>query len=249
MFDAQRDRSREEVRDFLLAQAEADPLIRGAAVTGSAAEGREDRWSDIDLFFGATDVEAALSGFSALVYAELGALHHFDLAAGSARYRAFLLPGLLEVDLGFAPAEEWGPLGDGGFRVVFGEPAPRCPASADPDHLVGLAWHHAVHTRTALAREKLFEALHWVNALRDHVLRDHVLACLRHGLPSAYGKGGHLLPEAVAARLRAAIPAQLTGEEIARALFASVDAFAQALRARDPELADRLAPALTQSLH
>ena len=246
MFDAQQGRSREEVYDSLLAQAEADPLIRGAAITGSAAEGREDRWSDIDLFFGATDVEAALSGFSARVYAELGALHHFDLASGSARYRAFLLPGLLEVDLGFAPADEWGPLGDGGFRVVFGEPAPRVPASADPDHLVGLAWHHAVHARTALAREKLFEALHWANALRDHVL---ALACLRHGLPSAYGKGGHLLPEADAARLRSAIPAQLTGAEIARALSAAVDALAHELRVRDPELANRLAPALAQSQH
>ena len=43
------------MRRQLLGLAENDPRITGAAVTGSAADGQEDRWSDIDLFFGVAD--------------------------------------------------------------------------------------------------------------------------------------------------------------------------------------------------
>jgi predicted nucleotidyltransferase len=38
------------VRTRLIARARRDARITGAAVTGSATRGAEDRWSDIDLF-------------------------------------------------------------------------------------------------------------------------------------------------------------------------------------------------------
>ena len=40
---------RELLRDELVAAAKGDNRITGAALTGSAAAGREDEWSDIDL--------------------------------------------------------------------------------------------------------------------------------------------------------------------------------------------------------
>jgi predicted nucleotidyltransferase len=40
---------RARLRDALLSVARADERISGAALTGSAASGSEDRWSDIDL--------------------------------------------------------------------------------------------------------------------------------------------------------------------------------------------------------
>lgn len=46
---------RERVRTWLLEKARADPRITGAAVTGSASHGAEDRWSDVDLFFGVAE--------------------------------------------------------------------------------------------------------------------------------------------------------------------------------------------------
>jgi hypothetical protein len=110
------------VRRRLLELAEKDPRITGAAVTGSAADGNEDRWSDIDLFFGVGDLvalDAVVSDWSSYLYGELGALHHFDLKVPTAVYRAFLLPSCLEVDLGFAPADQFGPVGPH-FRAVFG---------------------------------------------------------------------------------------------------------------------------------
>jgi len=52
---------REKIRSELVALARDDPRITGAALTGSASVGREDRYSDIDLAFGvrtAADVSA-----------------------------------------------------------------------------------------------------------------------------------------------------------------------------------------------
>lgn len=40
---------REQLREGLVSAAYADTRITGAAITGSAAVGREDQWSDIDL--------------------------------------------------------------------------------------------------------------------------------------------------------------------------------------------------------
>jgi len=70
---------RDELRRRLLRLAEQDARITGAAITGSAADGREDRWSDIDLFFGVAEgvpLHAVLSDWSDYLYGEVGALHH-----------------------------------------------------------------------------------------------------------------------------------------------------------------------------
>ena len=101
------------VRDLLLKRAQDDEKIIAAALTGSGSRGAEDRWSDVDLYFGVADGTAredALDEWSSFLYRELGALHHFDLDAGYAIYRGFLLPGGLEVDIAFACADRFGPL-------------------------------------------------------------------------------------------------------------------------------------------
>lgn len=112
---------RERVRARLLERAADDPRIVGAAVTGSAARGEQDRWSDVDLYFGVAAGVAppdVVRQWSDVVYAELGGVHHFDVDSGPATYRAFLRPDLLEIDLGFAPADAFGPRGGGAFHVV-----------------------------------------------------------------------------------------------------------------------------------
>jgi predicted nucleotidyltransferase len=79
MFTAE---ERDGIRDPLLERARADHRITGAALTGSAALGTQDRWSDIDLFFGVEvglEPRDVLGEWSDFVYAELGAVHHFDL--------------------------------------------------------------------------------------------------------------------------------------------------------------------------
>ncbi|MGP3968607.1 hypothetical protein [Streptomyces sp. 6N223] len=239
---------REDVRHTLLERAAADPRVAGAAVTGSAAAGREDRWSDVDLFLGVADgvsVAEVLGDFTDAAYRELGALHHFDLHAGTAVYRAFLLGDLLEIDLGFAPAADFGPRGEGGFRVVFGEAAPRRASAPDPGHLIGLAWHHVIHARTAIERGTPWQAEHWIGAVRAHTLS---LACLRLGLPAAYAKGADRLPAEVTAPLRETLVRDLDANELRRALRAATAALLRELRATDPALAETLAPALTAAV-
>jgi hypothetical protein len=77
MFSA-KDRAR--LRSQLLHQAASDPRISGAAITGSAADNSEDRWSDIDLAFGvrdAAELPNVLADWTAKMYDEHRALHHY----------------------------------------------------------------------------------------------------------------------------------------------------------------------------
>ncbi|HEY7047438.1 MAG TPA: nucleotidyltransferase domain-containing protein [Jatrophihabitantaceae bacterium] len=239
MFTVER---RDRVRNDLLARARADERIVGAARTGSAARGAEDRWSDIDLFLGVRgDIDVAIGDWSDALYGEYQAVHHFDLPAGSVTYRAFLLPDGLEVDLGFAPAERFGPVGDGAFDVVFGDPVARRPGRTDTDHLVGLGWHHALHARVAIERGRFWVAEQWISALRDHVI---TLACIRHGLPSAYAKGAHALPADERAGIGDALVRGLDPAELTRARSAAVRAFLAELRHIDSDLTARIARTL-----
>jgi hypothetical protein len=180
---------RDAVRRRLLELAGTDPRITGAAVTGSAAAGREDRWSDIDLFFGVADhvaMAAVVADWSGYLYGELGALHHFELTVPGAVYRAFLLPSCLEVDLGFTPAGRFGPAGPH-FRAVFGDEAQPPPVTPpDPGHLAGLGWHHVLHARNCIERHRPWQAEYWISGIRDQTL---ALASLRFGEPTNPGPG------------------------------------------------------------
>ncbi|HEX5403108.1 MAG TPA: nucleotidyltransferase domain-containing protein [Pseudonocardiaceae bacterium] len=226
---------RQAALDVLLARARADDLVVGAALTGSAAAGAADSWSDIDLFLGVLDVPVALARWSEFVHAELGAVHHFDLPAGATVYRAFLLHNGLEVDLGLAPTAEFGPVGDGAFQVLFGEATARRSTATDVNHLVGLCWHHVLHARTSIERGKPWRAEYWISALRDHTL---TMACVRLGLPSAYAKGADELPDDASA----ALVRDLSEAELWRAFRAATDGFVRELRHADPD--SRLAPVL-----
>jgi hypothetical protein len=231
---------RQQVRAQLLDRAREDERVVGAAITGSAARGAEDRWSDVDLFFGVATGEPVadvLGAWSAFAYRELGAVRHFDLRAGSAIYRAFLLSDLLEVDLGFAPAAEFGPLGEGDFHVVFGDAAQRQSADVDPGHVIGLAWHHVLHARTSIERGCAWRAEYWISGIRDHIL---TLACLRLGLPAAHAKGADELPLDITAPLREALVGGLDAAELTRALRATTRALLGELRETDAGVAAAL---------
>ena len=171
------------------------------------------------------------------MYQELGALHHFDLQSGSVIYRAFLLPECLEVDLAFTPAAEFGALGPH-FRLVFGEATER-PAVAEPDrdHIIGLAWHHVLHARICIERNKLWQTEYWISGLRDHAL---ALACLRFDQPARYAKGVDDLPSEVSAQFEDSLVRTLTPSELWRALGAAAAQLLRELREADADLARQL---------
>jgi hypothetical protein len=239
-------RERQRLREELLAAARADERITAGAITGSAALGREDEWSDIDLAFGlrrAEDLRPALEDWTARMYRDHGALHHFDVPSGSWIYRVFLLATTLQVDLAFAPRSDFGARAPS-FRLVFGDAAtiPEAPSSrAEP--IVGLAWLYALHARSAIARGKLLQAEYMVSGIRDHVLS---LACIRHGLPPAQARGIDQLPPEESARLDAALVRAIDAAEVSRAFAAAVSCLVDETAHADSALAERLAPVLRE---
>lgn len=237
---------RERLRSDLLEYAAADVRISGAAITGSAAAGREDQWSDIDLAFGVVDpekIQSVLADWTAHMYDRHSALHHLDVEAGAWIYRVFLLPSTLQVDLAFVAASEFRPLTPT-FRKVFGtatEARPLLPPQ--PVHIIGLGWLYALHARSCIARRRFWQAEYMISGIRDNVL---ALACIRHNLPSAQGRGMDLLPTEVAARFEDSLVRRLDVEELTRAFRAATRSLLGESRMVDADLEQRLHEALTQ---
>ncbi len=215
---------RERVYDLVLEMAAADPRVVAGAVVGGLAEGGGDRWSDLDLTFAvaeAVPLSDVLGDWTREFAAKLDAVHLFDLPAGAAIYRVFLLPGSLQVDLSFAPASQWGARG-ARFRLLFGSAVDLPQASpASANELFGLGVHHAVRARFSIERGRLWQAEYWISGVRDQAL---ALACRRRGLNVAEGRGFDQVPPRVLEPLENALVRSLEPEELNRALSAAVSA-------------------------
>ena len=236
---------RERLRSQLLERAVKDQRISGAAMTGSAAASREDRWSDIDLAFGVRDtgeLSNVLSDWTAQMYQQHLALHHLDVQAGAWIYRVFLLPGTLQVDLAFVPAAEFRALAPT-FRLVSGE-------SNEPQHvppppaetIVGLGWLYALHARSCIARGNVWQAEYMISGIRDNAL---ALACIRHGVPAVHGRGLDLLPKEITAPFEGALVRELETAELSRCFRVAMEGLLSEIRYADQALAGRLQEALT----
>jgi hypothetical protein len=213
---------RDRVRDRVLEMASTDPRVVAGAVVGGLAEGGGDRWSDLDLTFAVDDavpLSDVLGDWTRELTAEFDAAHLFDLPAGAAIYRVFLLPGCLQVDLSFAPASSFGGRGPR-FRLLFGEAVdlPQAPRPTAND-VFGLGVHHAVRARFCIERGRLWQAEYWISGVRDQAL---VLACRRRGLAIAEGRGFDDLLAEVLAPFEDALVRSLEPEELRRALAAAV---------------------------
>lgn len=230
------------MRARLLELAHEDPTVVAAAITGSHVIGREDAWSDVDLAFGIDDaasIDDALAEWTARVEHEFGLVHHFDLRVGPTVYRVHLLPSTLQVDLAFTPASELASYG-ATWRTVFGTAQSREPTAPPPrDERVGMTWLYLMHVRVAVERGKVLQAEHFLGEARTRVLQ---LACVRHGLRWAYGRGFHDLPADATAWVEESLPHSLEPDELRRALGAIVEPFLREVFEASAELHARLAP-------
>jgi hypothetical protein len=214
---------RDRVRGRILGMARADRRIVAAAEIGAAAQGRGDRWSDLDLGFGVGDGATPadlLTDWTPHLERQFEAVPLFDLTLSSTIYRVFLFPGALQVDLSFAPVAEFGSRGPK-FRLLFGraiEHPAFVPSSAA--HLFGLGVHHAVRGRLCIERGRLWQAQHWISELREIGLS---LACRRRGLDTRHGRGYDELPGKMLKPFEAALVRSLDKDELVRALGAAVD--------------------------
>jgi hypothetical protein len=237
---------RDRVRDRVVEMARADPRVTAGALTGSTAIGAGDEWSDVDVAFGVVDgvtPEEVLADWSDVLTRELGALHHWDLRAGSWVYRVFLLPSGLEVDIGVAPERDFGARGPR-FRTLFGNPRQLEPSPPpEAGHIVGLGWHHVLHARSCIERGKPWQAEYWISAVRDYMI---TLAAIRLGEEASYARGADRLPADVTRPLTGALVRSLDEAELRRALGVATACYMGEVEALDAELCARLRPVLQE---
>ena len=225
---------RDALRARMLQLAEEDERVVGGAAVGSLAVGTGDRFSDLDLTFAIADsvpVADVLDGWTRTLTEELDAVQLADLEAGPTIYRVFLLPGALQFDLSMTPATEFRPAGPR-FQLLFGETAADEPEASAPvagrlsiptpavaGDIFGWGVIYALHARACIERGRVWQAEHYVGAVRDHALS---LACLSRGLPAAQARGyDELSPETLTAFDRTHV-GSLEPDVLRRALGASV---------------------------
>jgi len=195
-----------------------------------------------------------LDDWTRTLIGERDAVHLADLERGPTIYRVFLLPDALQFDLSMTPAAQFRPAGPR-FRLLFGETAAgesevRTPPVAGDLYIptpsiardvFGWGVIYALHARACIERGRVWQAEHYVGAVRDHALS---LACLRQGLPAVQARGYDDLSAETLARfedahvgaaepvaLRAALAASVLAllREGAEARLPHTDAVAQRL--------------------
>ena len=225
---------RDALRERLLRLAEEDERVVAGATVGSLAVDQGDLFSDLDLTFGVDDrvpVSDVLNDWTHTLVDELDAVHLADLERGPTTYRVFLLPEQLQCDLSMTPAAQFRPAGPR-FRLLFGETAAREPevatrAAGDlfiatpavAGDIFGWGVIYALHARASIERGRVWQAEHYVGAVRDHALS---LACLRQGLPAVQARTYDDLSAETRARLEYAHVGSVEPAALRAALAASV---------------------------
>ena len=249
---------RDDLRDRLLRLAEEDERVVAGALVGSLAGNGGDRFSDLDLTFGVADrvrVTDVLDAWTRTLIDELHAVKLGELERGPTTYRVFLLPDALQLDLSMTPAAQFRPAGPR-FQLVFGETAAgESEALTPPDagnlflstppvavDIFGWGVIYALHAHACIERRRVWQAEHYVGAVRDHALS---LACLRQGLPAVQARGYDDLAAEALARFEDAHVGAVEPTALRAALVASVFALMhEGAEARLPQahvVAERLA--------
>ena len=239
---------RDAVRERVLRLAREDERVVAGAAVGSLAVGDGDRYSDLDLTFGVADhvsVTDVLDDWTTALIDELGAVQLADLPRGATIYRVFLLPGALQFDLSMTPAARFRPAGPR-FRLLFGDTAATesrvatgpgnmsIPTPLVAEDLFGWGVVYALHARACIERNRVWQAEHYVGAVRDHALS---LACLRQGVPASQARGYVDLPAETLARLDGTHVGALEPAPLRAALAAAVRALMREAAEADLPLA------------
>jgi hypothetical protein len=239
---------RDALREYLLRLAEHDEHVVAGAAVGSLAVDGGDRFSDLDLTFGIADhvpVADVLNEWTRTLVDELDAVHLADLERGPTTYRVVLLPDALQFGLSMSPAAHFR-LAEPRFRLLFGETAAGASEVSRPPvvgDLFGWGVIYALHARACIERGRVWQAEHYVGAVRDHALS---LACLRQGLPAVQARGYDDLSAETLAGFEAAHVGAVEPGALRAALAASVRALMRAgAEARLPH-ADTVAQRLAE---
>jgi hypothetical protein len=226
---------RDALREQLLRFAQQDARVVAAAAVGSLAADAGDRFSDVDLTFGIADhvpVAAVLDDWTGTLIDQLDAVHLVDVERGPTTYRVLLFPDALQVDLSMAPAAQFRPAGPR-FRLLFGATVAGESEGFTPlvagglflstppvaGDLFGWGVIYALHARACIERGRLWQAEHYVGAVRDHAL---ALFCLCQGLPAVQARGYDDLSAATLGGFKAAHVGAVEAGALRAALAACV---------------------------
>jgi hypothetical protein len=238
---------RDALRERVLALADRDERVVAGAVVGSLALGGGDRYSDLDLTFAVDDdvpIAEVLDDWSHALADEVGAVHLVDLERAPTIYRVYVLPDALQFDLSLTPAARFAPAGPR-FRLLFGEiveAATRMPVPPDAADLFGWGVIYALHSRSCIERGRLWQAEHYIGAVRDHALS---LACLRRDLPAVQARGYDDLPADVRAGFEGTHVGALEPTHLRAVLRAAVAALLHEARGAGVESVDAVAARLS----
>jgi hypothetical protein len=249
---------REALRARMLRLAEDDQRVVAGAAVGSLAVGTGDRFSDLDLTFAIADgvpVAKVLGDWTRTLADELDAVQLADLEAGPTTYRVFLLPGALQFDLSMTPATEFRPAGPR-FQLLFGETAADepevggrppgrlfIPTAAVAGDIFGWGVIYALHARACIERGRVWQAEHYLGAVRDHALS---LACLNRGQVAVQARGYDDLPPETLAGFDRAHVGSLEPDALRDALAVSVLALLNEGAEADLPDADAIAERLAE---
>ena len=128
------------------------------------------------------------------------------------------------------------------FEVLFGdpgEPGPTGPTSAEP--AVGLGWLYALHARSALGRQRLWQAVEMLDGLRTQTI---ALASARENLPAYQGRGVDRLPAELLSALARSRAPQVDLASIFSSFAATAKVYLSEAQESDPVRADHLRPVL-----
>lgn len=237
---------RERVRNEILSKAQDDERLTGGAITGSASLNKQDDWSDIDLAFGVRNqvaISDVLKSYTDMMYDDYGALHHLDVRSGAWIYRVFLLSNTLQVDIAFVPGEQFGARAST-FNLIFGETGkipfdPKTPLEV----YVGYCWLYALHARSSLRRNKIWQAEFFISGMRDHLIS---LLCRRFGLPEWQGRGVDQLPSEELKKLESTLIKSLDHSDLQR-VFSEISKFCiEEIKLADKSLCLKIEPALLE---
>jgi len=237
---------REQIREQLVSAAQQDSRVVGAAHLGSAALGREDAWSDIDLALclaPQAEIEGVVADWTKRVHSDHEAVTHFDVRHDETLYRVFLLRNTLQVDISFWRAEQFRAIGPK-FKLIFGianepSPAPNPP----PADLIGMAWLYALHVRSAIERGELLKAEYMLSGMRNQMLS---LACLRFGVSALQGRGLDSLPQEIKKSAAGCFPKSLGADDLKYSFQATTAALINEIGEADNQLCERLRPTLNE---
>ncbi|MGB3717872.1 MAG: aminoglycoside 6-adenylyltransferase [Candidatus Promineifilaceae bacterium] len=215
----------------LLASLGQDERLVGVLLVGSAADGFDDRYSDIDLSVVVAEdsqVSEVLSDWKTRIAVLFPVLSSFEVNYAENMFLAgFLLTNYLEMDIGFsgfkdlfAKRSRW--------RVVFdhsGQIEETMQSSwenrvvtgpeAEYRRLLDSIWHYITHVAVSISRGHNWRALHYLETVRTRAIE---LVCIRRGFDPHHFRPVHHLPPEFQVELQETLPQNTEDSEILRAL-------------------------------